>query len=243
VAICKFLRLTVVSCRSKISQILKLLNLSGDEKNTDSSSLRGEALSERLAKEIQHIDSQLALLQLSQNEMMAAYFFGDLENLLTTSNKFITYARKVAGLFPTDFSFFWAAVCFYDLFLATRRWCYKREALRAHRKVKLWKVSGADIFIAPEALLSAISALCIKPFSSHKKQIENKFHAAINTCANVKCIFLEAFANEQLGKHLLVSFPCKSNGQEFLARAIELYKKWGAEKKADMLHDLYFTQA
>jgi hypothetical protein len=199
--------------------------------------LRGEALNECLADEIQQINSQLALLQLSQNEMMAAYFFDDLEKLLTTSSKFIKHAKKVAGLFPTDFSFFWAGLCFYELFLSKKCTKYRREAIRAHRKVKRWVDAGAHIFTAPEALLSALAALCIK---SQQHQIEKKFLAAIHVFADVKCILLEAFSYERLAKYFLASFTFQNKGQEYLGRAIELYRKWGAAKKADMLEDLHF---
>jgi hypothetical protein len=215
------------------------LNLSGDKENTDPSLLRGEAVDENFALEVQGIDSKAALFRLKQYEMVNAYIFGNWE-LVSKALVFIKKNEKtLTGIYPTDFSYTWVAICSYNMFFETGNIKYKRDGQRAHRKVKNLADSGTELLVAPSLLLGAMASLCEKKVSII--QVEAEFNVAITACGDASYTLFEALGNERLANHFLTSGLYQQKGIEYIERAIEIYRRWGALKKVNWLESVYFT--
>ena len=212
------------------------MNICGDNYNTDPSCLRGEALDDSFVTEMQHIDSQAALFRLKQWEMMTAYIFGNWELVANSLSWMKKYEKNIVAVYPSDFSDVWTAICSYDLFLETGRIYYRKQGQRAHRKVVKYANGGSPIYIAPGILLSAMASLC-----NGKKldQIESEFQAAIAALSEAKCAIFEAIGNERMAKYLLSSDFCRGKAEVYSKRAIEIYRNWGAMKKAEWLDKLF----
>jgi hypothetical protein len=219
----------------------QLLNLCGDRKNSDPSSLRGEAIDENFANDIMGIDSKIALFRLKQYEMMTAYLYSQWDIVSMALIFFKANEKALVEGFVTDFSHVWAAICYYDLYLETGKHKYKKEGKRTHRKVKGWAVSGAKIFVAPTHLLNAWASLCqTKPISVIQTELD--FNDAISECAAAKCILFEALGNERLARYFIATGSDHVKGLEYHQKAILLYRKWGAFKRADWLESLDYLR-
>jgi hypothetical protein len=210
------------------------LNICGDNYNTDPSCLRGEALDENFVAEMQDVDSQASLFRLKQWEMMIAYIFGNWELLANALSCMKKYEKKIVAVFPLDFSDVWVAICSYDLFLETGKKYYRKQGQRAHRKVSTYANGGSPIFIAPSMLLSAMASICN---GKNLEQIEMEFQTAITALSDAKCSIFEAIGNERLAKCLLSLGLNQHQAGDYQKRATEIYRKWGAMKKAELLDE------
>jgi hypothetical protein len=171
--------------------------------------------------------------------MMAAYLFGNWDIVSNALSFFKQHEQTLAGGFPADFSHFWAALCNYDLFLETGIVKYKKEGQRAHRKVKTWADSGTEILVAPNLVLEAMATILKKGLSLEK--IELSFIAAIEACQKANIVIFEALITERLAKHFFINSSNQTKGIKYHKRAVSVYRKWGALKKASWLDDLRLT--
>jgi hypothetical protein len=187
---------------------------------------------------MEEIDSKIAVFRLRQYEMMTAYMFKNWKLVANALLYFKQNEKALVEAFPTDFSYVWAAICFYDLYLETGKRSYKKQGQRAYRKVKTWANSGTQIFVAPNALLTAIDSLCIKGMSS--EQIEFNFKTAIDACEFVKCSIFQAIGIERLARFFMEAGSNTRKGEEYHYQAVECYRRWGALNKANMLADYSF---
>jgi hypothetical protein len=65
-----------------------------------------------------------------------------------------------------------------------------------------------------------------------------EFTAAIAECASAKCLIFEALGYERLARYFFTtSFSDCPKGEAYHEKATQLYKKWGAFKRADWLDD------
>jgi hypothetical protein len=151
---------------------------------------------------------------------------------------FQTNEKTLVEGFATDFSHVWAVICNYELYLKTGNHKFKKEGHRVHRRVKNWASNGTRIFVAPNYLLNALASLCMaKPISVI--QIELDFNSAIAACTTAKCIIFEALGNELLARYFKSKGSDSLKGEGYLKKAIQLYRKWGAFKRADWLDKTY----
>jgi hypothetical protein len=195
--------------------------------------LRGEAISESFAVQVQNIDSKTASFRFRQNEIMAGFLFENSDAMLKVMSSFKKNEKEVAGIFPAEFSYIWSGLCSFYLFLKTGKRRYRQEGYQASRKVDHWANSGTIIYSAPSLLLQAYQALCLKKL--HGEQIEQKFRIAIVACRGAKCTLFEALATELLAKYFLRENPKCRKGLQYLESAIQIYKNWGTLTKATHL--------
>ena len=193
------------------------------------------------ALEVQDIDSKSAVVRLNQFEMMTAYLFGNWDLVIKGLSFMKKNEKTLTGIYPTEYTHVWTAICYYDAYMECGDHKFKREGQRVHRKVKKWADSGTQILVAPNLLLIAISNLCSKRVSL--LQIESNFEASIAACIEAECSIFEALANERFAKFLYVTGSNRrKKGAEYHRRAIEIYRKWGAIKKATWLENVsYYT--
>jgi hypothetical protein len=219
--------------------LFQLLNLSGDKDNIEPSTLRGEAMDDVFALEVQDIDSKSAVVRLNQFEMMTAYLFGNWDLV----KKGLSYMKKnqktLTGVYPSEYTHVWTAICNYDTYIECGDHKFRREGQRVHRKVKKWAESGTQILVAPNLLLNAIFSLCSRRASID--QIELNFKISIAACVEAKCIIFEALANERFAKFLYVKVSDRCKGAEYQRQAIEIYRSWGAFNKATWLENVWYT--
>jgi hypothetical protein len=192
------------------------------------------------ALEMQDIDSKSAVLRLNQFEVMAAYLFGNWD-LVVKGLSFIKENEKtLTGIYPSEYTHVWAAICYYDVYLERGNHKFRREGLRVHRKVKKWVESGTRILAASNILLTAMSSLCSR--RSSFLQIEMNFKATFAACTEAKCVLFEALAKERFAKFLFTTGSNHQKGAEYQRQAIEIYRNWGATKKATWLENMYYAK-
>jgi hypothetical protein len=213
--------------------------LCGDQDNLDPSSLRGHAMTDAIFLDMEEIDSKIAVFRLRQYEMMAAYVFKNWELVAKALSYFKYNEKMLFEAFAMDFSYVWAAICFYDLFLETGKNSYKTEGQRAYRRVKNWASSGTKILVAPHILLTAMDSVCRTGISS--EQIELNFKAAIDACKVSKCTVFEAIGTERLARYFMEAGSNRNKGEEYRSQAIECYQMWGALCKENLLKDFIFS--
>jgi hypothetical protein len=212
-----------------------LLNLSGDPLNADPSHLRGEALDDECSLEIGTINSKTALFNQNMSEMMIGYTYEKWDIVRNTLPFFRKHEKAMAGMFVVGFMYTFAAACHYDLYRAHGVRKHKREGRRAHRKVKNWATTGTEMLSGPNKFLAAMESLCVKNAPSN--EVDSMFEAAFTACAESKCRYFEALANERLARLYFDEEPEETKGAKYLKRAIDLYRSWGALAKAEWLEN------
>ena len=85
--------------------------------NVDPSHLRGEALDDEFSLEIRVINSKVVLFHENRCEMMIGYTYEKWDIVRKTLPFFRKHEKVLAGLFDAGFSFTFAAVCHYDLYV------------------------------------------------------------------------------------------------------------------------------
>ncbi len=99
--------------------------------------------------------------------------------------------------------------------------------------MKKWATTGTEIFDGPHHLLNAMESLCVN--KAPLDQVEVMFATAMEACAEGRCVYFEALANERLARLFLDEVEDKAKAQTYLNRAVSLYRNWGALAKADWL--------
>ena len=212
-----------------------MLNLSGDPENVDPSHLRGEALSDEFSLEIRAINSKMALFNENANEMRIGYTYEKWDIVRKTLPFFRKHEKAMAGVFSVGFMYTWVAACHYDLYRAHGTRKHRREGRRAHRKVKKWATTGTEMLSGPNKFLAAMESLCVK--KAPLVEVDSMFETAFTACAESKCRYFEALANERLARLYFDEEPEETKGVKYLKRAIDLYRSWGALAKAEWLEN------
>ena len=83
--------------------------------------------------------------------------------------------------------------------------------------------------------LAAMESLCVNKAPSD--EVDSMFEAAFTACAESKCRYFEALANERLARLYFDEEPEETKGVKYLKRAIDLYRSWGALAKAEWLEN------
>jgi hypothetical protein len=212
---------------------LQLLNLSGDPAATDLSYLRGEAMNDEFSTRIIDLGSSLAFCILKCNELMLGYTFENWDVIRKTLPILRAREKDAAVNLIIAYICTWSALCHYDLYRANGHRKHKREGRRAHQQVKKWAITGTEVMDGPHHLLNAMESLCVNKASLD--QVEAKFATAMRACADARCVYFEAVANERLAKLFLDEMADEANSRRYLCRAVSLYRNWGALAKADWL--------
>ena len=212
-----------------------MLNLNGDPLNVDPSHLRGEALDDEFSLEIGAINSKIALFTQNLGEMVIGYTYEKWDIVRNTLPFFRKHEKCSEGVFTEGFNYTFAAACHYDLYRAHGARKNRREGRRAHRKVQNWATTGTEMLSGPNKFLAAMESLCVKKAPSD--EVDSMFEAAFTACAESKCRYFEALANERLARLYFDEEPEETKGAKYLKRAIYLYRSWGALAKADWLEN------
>jgi hypothetical protein len=210
-----------------------LLNLSSDPSAADLSYLRGEAMNDDFANRIIDLGSKRALAILKWNELILGYTFEAWDVVRQTLPILRKHEKDAAGHFTIGYYCTWAALCHYDLYRGGGHRRHKREGRRAHNQVKKWATTGTEILDGPHHLLNAMESLCVNKASLD--QVEVMFATAMRACAEGRCVYFEALANERLARLFLDESPDEAKARKYLNRAVSLYRNWGALAKADCL--------
>jgi hypothetical protein len=210
--------------------------LSGDVFNHDPSQLRGEALDEAFACNIDSIDSKLALMCLYIMESITNYLFDDTEFMRNNVSLITKYESEAQGHFSMGFVQTWLAIFHYESYLAIGKRLHRRLARRSHRKVHYWSKTGTEILYGPNCLLDAMAHLCVSKSSSNELIVH--FEEAAKCCLISNCQLLEALAYERLAKVLRKHDPPESDRCNlYQIQAVAIYRKWGAIAKAEHIEN------
>ena len=80
-----------------------------------------------------------------------------------------------------------------------------------------------------------MESLCVKKAPSD--EVDSMVEAAFTACAESKCRYFEALANERLARLYFDEEPEETKGAKYLNRAIDLYRSWGALAKVEWLEN------
>ena len=211
----------------------KLLNLSGDATASDLSLLRGEVMNDEFSKRIIDLGSKRAFAILKWNELTLGYTFENWDVVRQTLPILRTHEKDAAGHFTIGHYCTWTALCHYDLYRTDGNRKHKREGRRAHSQVRKWATTGTEILDGPHHLLNAMESLCVNKASLD--EVEVMFDTAMRACAEGRCVYFEALANERLARLFLDDLPDDAKARAYLNRAVKIYRNWGAVAKADSL--------
>lgn len=179
------------------------------------------------------LGSKRAFCSLKSNELMLGYTFENWDVVRTTLPILRKHEKDAAGHFTIGYFCTWVALCHYDLYRAEGRRKHKREARRAHHQVKKWATTGTEILDGPHHLLNALESLCVN--KAPLDQVEVMFATAMRACADGRCVYFEALANERLARLFHDEVADEAKARKYLNRAVSLYRNWGALAKADWL--------
>jgi ferredoxin-NADP reductase len=181
------------------------------------------------------MDSKVALLNASSCHVILGFVYEDwqtVKNHLTIIRK---YEKELDGYFTTGFMLAWCAACHYEIYYTDGISRHKREARRAHRRMKKWATTGTTMLVGPSTFLEAMEGLCVK--QAPVDQVEIMFEKAASECAAGRCRFFEALSNERLARLARREEPNTIKHSKYLKRAAELYRSWGAVAKAECLEN------
>ena len=102
-----------------------------------------------------------------------------------------------------------------------------------HSQVRKWATTGTEILDGPYHLLNAMESLCVN--RAPLDEVEVMFDTAMRACAEGRCVYFEALANERLARLFLDELSDEAKARKYLNRAVSLYRNWGALAKADSL--------
>lgn len=211
------------------------LNLSGDPSNTNPASLIGEAVDDEFEREVQNMDSKLALINSSRCKMILGFVYEDWQTVKMHLAIVQKYQKEVKGFFTVGFMLAWCAACHYDIYYTDRKRRHKRDGHRAHRQVTKWATSGTTMLVGPSAFLDAMEGLCVNQVPV--EQVEIMFEKAASACAAGRCRIFEALSNERLARLFRRNEPNPTKHSLYLEKAAELYRSWGAVAKAEWLEN------
>jgi hypothetical protein len=230
-----FLDLTFSHCHSQQQS----LNLSGDPENPDPRTLLGEAYDDDFSMEMKAIGSKMAVYAMTQCQMNLGYTYEDWDSVRETLPACRKTEVESGGYFSLGFNLTWTAVCNYDLYHTHGKRKNKREARRAHGIVRKWATTGTVMLSGVNKWLTAMESLCVK--KTTMEEVEGQFQDAFVALSDNKNTYFEALANERLARLFLAegTAPDPTKGWKYLARAIHLYRHWGALAKATWLEERY----
>ena len=190
-------------------------------------------MNDEFSQRIVDLGSKRAFCILKCNELMLAYTFENWDVVRQALPILRTHEKDIAGHFSMGFVFTWSALCHYDSYRAEGHRKNKREGRRAHNRVRKWATTGTEILDGAHHLLNAMESLCVN--ESPLDQVEVMFATAMTACAEGRCVYFEAIANERLARLFLDEVEDEAKAQKYLSRAMSLYRNWGAVAKADWL--------
>jgi hypothetical protein len=190
-------------------------------------------MNDEFAKRIIDVGSKLAFCLFKCNELMVAYTFENWDVVQITLPILRRHEKDAAGHFTIGYICTWVALCHYDLYRAEGQRSHKREGRRAHHQVKKWATTGTEILDGPHHLLNAMESLCVN--KAPLDQVEVMFATAMRACAEGRCVYFEALANERLARLFHDEVADEAKARTYLNRAVSLYRNWGALAKADRL--------
>ena len=213
----------------------QFLNISGDSCNSNPASLRGEAIDDEVAREVQEIDSTVVLVNVSSCHMILGFVYEDWQTVKIHLPIIKKYRKEVEGYFVTGFMLTWFAACHYDIYYTDGIRRNKGDGRRAHRRVTRWATTGTTMLMGPSAFLEAMEGLCVK--RAPVDQVEILFEKAASECAAGRCRFFAALSNERLARLFRCEEPNPRKRLKYLKRAGDLYRSWGAVAKAEWLEN------
>ena len=179
------------------------------------------------------LDSKRAFCSLKWNEIVLAYTFENWDIVRRILPILTKHEKDMVGHYFIGFFCTWVALCHYDLYRADGQRKHKRQGRRVHNRVKKWATTGTEILDGPHHLLNAMESLCVK--NASLEQVEVLFETAMRACAEARCVYFEALANERLARLFLDEVVDEAKARKYLCRAETLYRNWGAIAKADWL--------
>ena len=185
--------------------------------------------------------SKVALVNASRCRVILGFVFEawqTVEKHLAIVQK---HQKEVEGYFTTGFMLTWFAACHYEIYYTDGISRHKREASRAHRRMKKWATTGTTMLVGPSTFLDAMETLCVK--KAPVDQVEIMFENAAADCATRRCRVFEALSNERLAKLFRREEPYTTKGSKYLERAVELYRTWGALAKAEWLENRHGNES
>jgi hypothetical protein len=210
--------------------------MSGDARNLNPATLRGEAVGDEFMMELEDSDSTVAALVVSFAHLVLGFSYEDWDSVKINLPMIRKYRSDLDGHFTIGIILTFTAACHYEMYYMDRNSKHKRDGRRAHRKVKKWATTGTDMLVGPNCFLRAMEILCVE--RAPTDQVEIAFGEAASACAAQRCRLLEALSNERLARLFRSKEPnCKR--VKYLNRAVDLYRSWGAVAKAEWLEKQY----
>jgi hypothetical protein len=206
--------------------------MSGDARNVDPASLRGEAVDNGFI-----LKFGLATLAVVFSNLVLGFSYEDWES---TKNNLVGIRNLLSdknGFFGMGIMLTFTAACHYEIYFMEGNKKHKRDGRRVHCKVTKWATTGTDMLIGPNCFLRAMEILCVE--GAPADQVEIAFEKAADACAAQRCRLLEALANERLARLFRSEESNAGKCVKYLNRAVGLYRTWGAAAKAEWLEKQY----
>lgn len=197
----------------------------------------GEAFDENFSREIKASNCKSALISLHMSEVVLAYEYEDWGFARETLGLNRALQKETEGHFCAGFNYSWWAASHYELFLATGRRKHKKEGRRCHAKVQKWATTGTVMLAGVNKWLTAMESMCVK--KAALSDVESLFQEACAALAEKKNSLFEALATERLARLYLTEGTDSAKGLQYLAMAVDLYRRWGALAKAEWLEKRY----
>jgi hypothetical protein len=217
------------------TNLLQLLNFSGDQENDDPSCLRGEALDENFTFSIHEVDSKMALMSLYMMESIVSYVFDD-DAGVQRNLEFITkHGNEFQGYFTMGFGQTWLSLFHYERFLATGKRKHRRLGRKSHRRVKHWADTGTTMLCGPKGFLDAMAMLCV--LKAPCDALIVSFQDAASACASSHSPLFEGLVYVRLAKVLQTHDIHGERHLMYRNRAVKVYRRWGAYTVANYLEN------
>jgi hypothetical protein len=100
--------------------------------------------------------------------------------------------------------------------------------------VKKWATTGTEILDGPHHLLNAMESLCVN--KAPLDQVEVMFATAMRACAEGRCVYFEALANERLARLFHDEVADEAKARKYLNRAVTLVQQLGSPSKGRLAH-------
>ena len=210
--------------------------MSGDARNLNPATLRGEAVDDEFMMTLEDVDSNVGALVVAFADLVLGFSYEDWESTKVNLAMIRKYQSDLDGHFAIGMILTFVAACHYEMYFMNGNSKHKRDGRRVHRKVKKWATTGTAMLVGPNCFLRAMEVICVE--QAPPDQVEIAFEEAASACAAQRCRLLEALSNERLARLFRSGEP---NGKcvKYLNRAVELYRSWGAVAKAEWLQKQY----
>ena len=203
--------------------------------------MRGEAVDDEFSLELCTVDSKIAGVTVCLCSLLLGYIHEDW-GIIESNLPFLRRNQdQMEGYFTMGCLLTWTAACHYEIFLSTGISKHVRYARRSHRTVNKWATTGTDMLLGPNCFLKAMEHLCVKRAPS--EQIEVWFVKASNACAVGHYRAFEALSLERLARFFHREKPNSVKCLDYAIKASDLYRRWGALAKADMLEKQYHPRS